>query len=296
MAPFRSTNPAASRMVGAMNALTPIPRTYQMEAGGPDLALAARFYGAGEARCRAVPHLPPAEKHYAGPCIGAVICGVVDYFSQSGGGVAGPGSIVFGNAGESFGCRHIDPAGNRRSVIALSAEILAEVADDCGFEDPAFRLAVLPPSRRAASLYGAIRQAAAGVLAEDGVLELIGAALRISRDVQPPLIAPTERGRVLAVARLLDSAYDEPLSLADMASSAQLSLYHFVRVFRAVVGDSPRQYLIGVRLRAAANRLLDTREPITSIALDVGFNDISHFNATFRRAFGASPGTWRKAA
>ena len=93
---------------------------------------------------------------------------------------------------------------------------------------------------------------------------------------------------MLAVARLLDNAYDEPLSLDGMAQAAGLSRYHFVRVFRAVVGDSPHQYLIGARLRAAANRLLDTCEPITAIALDVGFNDISHFNATFRRTFGGA--------
>ena len=58
----------------------------------------------------------------------------------------------------------------------------------------------------------------------------------------------------------------------------------------------PRGDSTSADLRAAADRLLDTREPITSIALSVGFNDLSHFNATFRRAFGAAPGAWRKAA
>jgi AraC-like DNA-binding protein len=100
----------------------------------------------------------------------------------------------------------------------------------------------------------------------------------------------------MAVARHLDGAYDEPLTLGEMAAMAGLSRFHFVRSFRAVMGESPHQYLIAARLRAAANRLLDTREPVTLIALSVGFNDLSHFNATFRRAFGASPGAWRKAA
>ena len=279
-----------------MTAPSPPPQIYQVETGGPELALGGRFYGAGEARCRAEPFARPPEKRYAGPCIGAVISGVVDYYSQSGGGIAGPGAIVFGNAGETFGCRHIDSAGNRRSVMALSTDMLAEVADDCGFDGPAFPLAVLPPSRQAAPFYGAIRQAAAGVLADEGVLELMGTALRITRAARAPPIAPAERTRVFAVARFLDDAYDQPFSLSDMAEAAKLSRYHFVRVFRAVIGDSPHQYLIGVRLRAAANRLLDTCEPITTIAFDVGFNDISHFNATFRRTFGAAPGAWRKAA
>jgi AraC-like DNA-binding protein len=279
-----------------MRLSAPQERPFRIEDDGPALALSAGIYGAGEARCRADPAAVPVERRYAGPSIGVVISGGVDYRAQSGRGAAGPGAIVFGNAGEAFSCRHLDAGGARRAVMALSAEVLAEVARDCGLDDPAFAVAVLPPSRRAAPLYGAVRRAAAGALPEDAVLELMAASLRIARAAPPPRVAAAERTRVLDVARMLDDAYDEPLSLGDMAQAAQLSRYHFVRVFRAVVGDSPHQYLIGARLRAAANRLLDTRKSITAIALDVGFNDISHFNATFRRAFGASPGLWRKAA
>ncbi|HLZ77241.1 AraC family transcriptional regulator [Phenylobacterium sp.] len=273
------------------------PKTeFKVQTCGPPLAVSTDFYGLGEACCRAEPDAPPMEMRYASPAIGAVISGVFDYRSQTGAGAGGPGAIVFGNAGEAFQCRHLDGAGNRRAVVALSAALMAEVASDCGYDAPTFGLAVLPPSRRAAPLYGALRRAAAGALREDEVLELVGMALRVARGAAPLPVTPPERARVLAVARLLDSAFDEPLSLDELAAAAGLSRYHFVRVFRAVVGDSPHQYLIGARLRAAANRLLDTAEPITAIALDVGFNDISHFNATFRRTFGAAPGAWRKAA
>ncbi|MGZ6019872.1 MAG: helix-turn-helix domain-containing protein [Phenylobacterium sp.] len=269
---------------------------YRVQTCGPPLPISTAFYGIGEARCRADADAPTLEMHYASPAIGAVISGVFDYRSETGAGAGGPGAIVFGNEGEAFECRHLDTAGNRRAVVALSSALMAEVASDCGYDSPAFPLAILPPSRRAAPLYGALRRAATGVLREDEVLELIRQALRIARGAEPLPVTPPERARVLAVARLLDAAYEEALSLDDLAAAAGLSRYHFVRVFRAVVGDSPHQYLIGARLRAAADRLLDTAEPITAIALDVGFNDISHFNATFRRAFGAAPGAWRRAA
>ena len=280
----------------AMTLPETVEPSFRVQTCGPPLQLSTDFYGAGEARCRAEADEPTLEMCYASPAIGAVISGVFDYRSQTGAGAGGPGAIVFGNDGEAFQCRHLDSIGNRRAVVALSAELMAEVASDCGYDGPAFGLAILPPSRRAAPLYGALRRAAAGTLSEDEVLELIGAALRIARGAEPLPVSPPERTRVLAVARLLDAAYDEPRSLDDLADAAGLSRYHFVRVFRAVVGDSPHQYLIGARLRAAVNRLLDTKEPITAIALDVGFNDISHFNATFRRTFGAAPGVWRKAA
>lgn len=105
-----------------------------------------------------------------------------------------------------------------------------------------------------------------------------------------------EARRVRDVAAVIDARPAEALSLSDLAGLAGLSRYHFIRAFRAATGETPRQYQIAARLRAAADRLVDTRAPITEIALDVGFNDISHFNATFRRAFGTSPRAWRRAA
>lgn len=268
---------------------------FRIEAEGQALRSASPLYGAGEVACRAEPGGLSAERRYASPCVGVVIEGVFDYCSENGAGLASPGAIVFGNAGETFGCRHLDAAGNRRAVIALDPDALAEAAYDCGLRDPAFRTAVIAPSRRSASLYAIVRRAAAGPLAEDALFELMGQALQLGRGARLPP-AGGEPARVLAVARHLDGAYDEPLTLGDMAAMAGMSRFHFVRSFRSVVGESPHQYLIAARLRAAADRLLDTRESVTTIALAVGFNDLSHFNATFRRAFGASPGAWRKAA
>jgi AraC family transcriptional regulator len=268
---------------------------FRIEADGQALASSGVLYGAGEASCRAPSGELSAERRYAGPCLGVVIEGVFDYRADNGAGLAAPGAIVFGNAGERFGCRRLSDAGNRRAVIALDPDALAEAANDCGLPDGAFRTAVVAPSRRSAALYAIVRRAAAGALSEDELFELMGCALQLGRGARPPA-ARGDAGRVLAVARHLDAAFDEPVTLSEMAAMARLSRFHFVRSFRAAVGESPHQYLIAARLRAAADRLLDTREPVTGIALSVGFNDLSHFNATFRRAFGTSPGAWRRAA
>jgi transcriptional regulator GlxA family with amidase domain len=98
---------------------------------------------------------------------------------------------------------------------------------------------------------------------------------------------------VLAVVAHLESSFSEPCSLRQLADRVQLSSYHFLRLFKSVVGQSPAQYILHTRLRAAANRLLDSRAPVAQIALQSGFNDLSHFNACFRRQFGASPMRWR---
>ena len=75
-----------------------------------------------------------------------------------------------------------------------------------------------------------------------------------------------------------------------------MSPYHFLRTFRAVTGVTPHQWLLRARLRDAAGRLAATSTPVTNVALDVGFDDLSNFTRSFRAEFGASPREYRLAA
>lgn len=269
---------------------------FRVETQGPALPARSSLYGAGEARC-ATSARAPIEKHYAGPVIGVVVEGAFDYVGRHGRAHATPGAILLGNAGEAFDCRHLDAAGNRRAVIALDSGLMTEVANDCGLDDSDFAVSALTPSRETAPLYGAVRRAAGGLrLGEEEVIDLAARALTLGRRTRHSSPTAVERRRIREVVRHLDVAYAEPCGLETLAAMGQVSRFHFIRLFRAVTGESPRQYLIGARLRAAADRLTDTAEPITRIAFDIGFNDISHFNATFRRAFGLSPTAWRKTA
>ena len=105
--------------------------------------------------------------------------------------------------------------------------------------------------------------------------------------------AAVPSARIVEVVHYVERHYAEPCSLGHLAVMAGLSRFHFLRRFRAATGVSPHQYIIALRLRAAAERLRSTADPVTSIALDVGFNDLSHFNLLFRRSFGAAPKQWR---
>jgi AraC-like DNA-binding protein len=68
-----------------------------------------------------------------------------------------------------------------------------------------------------------------------------------------------------------------------------MSRFHFLRTFTRVTGVTPHQWILRARLREAAARLTSTDAPITEIALDVGFEDLSNFIRTFRAEFGVSP-------
>jgi AraC-like DNA-binding protein len=88
----------------------------------------------------------------------------------------------------------------------------------------------------------------------------------------------------------------QPHTVAELAGMAKLSRYHFLRSFKAVTGVTPHQWLLRARLRAAAEKLAVSEVPVTDIALDVGFEDLSNFTRTFRAEFGTSPRQYRLAA
>jgi AraC-like DNA-binding protein len=63
-----------------------------------------------------------------------------------------------------------------------------------------------------------------------------------------------------------------------------------------VLGVTPHQYLVRSRLRHAARLLADDERPVTDVAYDVGFGDLSNFVRTFHRAAGVSPRRFREAS
>jgi AraC-like DNA-binding protein len=67
-------------------------------------------------------------------------------------------------------------------------------------------------------------------------------------------------------------------------------------VFRAEIGVTPHQYLIRVRLTRAIELLCDTAMPVTEVAYEAGWGDLSTFLRTFRREIGCTPRQLRRGA
>ena len=86
----------------------------------------------------------------------------------------------------------------------------------------------------------------------------------------------------------------DALDLDTLAAIAAMSKFHFLRVFRRSIGMTPYQFLLGLRLRRAAGRLLASSAAVAAMAFESGFGDLSTFNATFRQCFGMSPSQFRR--
>ncbi|MGQ0532219.1 MAG: AraC family transcriptional regulator [Caulobacteraceae bacterium] len=244
-----------------------------------------------EDSCAADPAGPAAYWIYDEASVGFVTSGWFEYASEGASVLAAPGSVILGNAGEPFTVRHVDTLGNRRLVVSFRRDLLEEVARNADTE-PRFGAIALPPSRSATRMFGLMR-ALSKSSSDDLLYPLAHAALIAERPRTFDGITPRDRHRVQATVKHIEAHFDEPCSLQTLADMAGLSRFHFVRVFAAAVGQSPNQYLINRRMRTAADRLLTTKAPIAQIAFDVGFNDISHFYACFREAFGCTPRQWR---
>jgi AraC family transcriptional regulator len=244
--------------------------------------------------CAASPSAPPKEWVYKQAAIGFVTSGWFEYATEGTSTLAAPGSVVLGNAGDHFSVRHLDTRGNDRLVVLLDEHALNDIANDCDLDDTRFSAIAVPPGPKAARMFGWIRAyAEGGARAEEALYPLAQTALTTTRPIRRP-ITPRDRRRVEAAARYIEANFNETCTLQTLAGVANLSRFHFVRTFGAVIGQSPNQYLINTRIRIAAERLLSTRTPIAELALDVGFNDLSHFYACFRQAFDCTPRQWRE--
>ena len=83
--------------------------------------------------------------------------------------------------------------------------------------------------------------------------------------------------------------YAEPQPLAAILSVAGMSKASFARQFPRYTGCTFTEFLSRVRLDHARQRILTTDEPVGAIAFSVGFNHLSHFNRSYRQAFGHPP-------
>jgi AraC-like DNA-binding protein len=101
--------------------------------------------------------------------------------------------------------------------------------------------------------------------------------------------------QLLRVRAYIDSNLHRTIHIRDLSAVARRSPAHFSRKFKLAVGDSPHAYVVKRRLERACHLMMTSAEPLSEIALSVGFSDQAHLCRLFRQAFGQSPAHWRRA-
>jgi AraC family transcriptional regulator len=85
-----------------------------------------------------------------------------------------------------------------------------------------------------------------------------------------------------------------PMKLAELASVACFSEFHFHRIFTAVSGETLNNFTNRLRLEKAARLLRYSEQNLTEIALDCGFSSSATFSRAFRSGYDTSPSQFRK--
>jgi AraC-like DNA-binding protein len=100
------------------------------------------------------------------------------------------------------------------------------------------------------------------------------------------------------MAAALTAMHDDPAArwtLQTLADRAGMSRTSFATRFKEAVGVPPMDYLTRWRMTVAADRLLTTRAPVSTIALSLGYESESAFSTAFRRVMACSPRQYGRA-
>jgi AraC-like DNA-binding protein len=280
------------RMINAVSAVTAGTMTKSL----------CRARGAGhlvEVRCRAGRRERPYPEEHTGWTVALVRRGVFEYRAADTNRThtLRPGWLLLGRPRATYECSHEHDGGDDCAALYLAPEVIEEVASSTrGCRGAVFPAPVHAPITRVAAL---IDRLAAGAVDLDEAAYDIAAAI-VARAHEAPVVAEavggSHRARVDAAVAQIEMTCHQPIRLADLAAHAGLSPFHFLRLFRRATGTTPHQYVVGARLRRAARLLVDTARPVTEIAYQVGFEDLSNFVRTFHRAVGCSPRTFRRRA
>src|SRR5215470_2961824 len=249
--------------------------------------------------CTAGPDDRPFEERREQFAIAAVIEGTFSYRADTGRAVLHPGAFLFGNSATCYECGHDHSTGDRCIAFHFAPTYFAEVAASiAGSGRFRFPTPMLPATPKLLPWLARIeaRTAHADRLAMDEAVPRLMEAVISAVSSAPPLpvrASARDERRISEVLRYIELHAVDALDLDMLAGIAIMSKYHFLRTFRHIVGMTPYQFLLSVRMRRAAVRLARSSEPVSTIAFDTGFGDLSTFNGRFRDVFGMSPTAYR---
>lgn len=100
--------------------------------------------------------------------------------------------------------------------------------------------------------------------------------------------------RINDVADYIEQNIDSEFSLDKLAAISHFSKFHFSRIFHGYTGETPFQMILRIRLERAASLLIHSRDTISTIAYNCGFNNLAVFSKNFKSYFHQSATSYRQ--
>lgn len=94
--------------------------------------------------------------------------------------------------------------------------------------------------------------------------------------------------------RYMEEHYQEGIRVRDVADFVGLNRSYLANSFKKLIGESPQEYLIRIRMEKAEELLKQTKDSIAAVAGTVGYDDPMTFSRVFKRERGVSPKEYRE--
>lgn len=235
---------------------------------------------------------------HQGYAIGVVERGAEEFYYRGNTHVAPAGSIVVINPGEVHTGQAADESGWSYRMLYPEVDLVQKAALEVSSRwqnIPDFASPVIKDKHMVGvikNLHIILEKSTATLERESYFISTLAQLIARHADGQFKIQSATGTHRAVMRAReFLETHYAENLSLEQLAQIAHLSPYHFIRVFRQMVGLPPHAYLTQVRVERAKT-LLEQGIPIVQVAADTGFVDQSHLTRRFKRIVGVTPGQY----
>jgi AraC-like DNA-binding protein len=122
---------------------------------------------------------------------------------------------------------------------------------------------------------------------------LQGHELPIDRGIQPNSVTMSQYHKIQQAVRFINDNYGTDIRLGIAAREAGMSLSHFSRMFKKVMGLSYQEYLNNCRITKAKNLLRASPQSVSEIAVSLGFADATGFGRIFKKLTGQTPSAYR---
>lgn len=216
-----------------------------------------------------------------------------------------PGDLILIAPGEIHRTTHYSSPVNERVTVSFDKEYLGLLKEQCGDQLTNYLLrnskVSIPVGRQAFAeeLINKMEYEAAG---KDGyspfmkhiyLYEFLVFLSRCQEAKQEPVKIPVAEKAIEEAAGYIYNHYASQITLEEVADRIHMSPAYFSRKFKAVTGFGYKEYLTNIRIREAADMLLNTSKSITEIAIECGFGDGNYFGDAFKKIKGVAPRVYR---
>ncbi|HYX54018.1 MAG TPA: AraC family transcriptional regulator [Candidatus Limnocylindrales bacterium] len=109
-----------------------------------------------------------------------------------------------------------------------------------------------------------------------------------------PLLNDDTFRRLCRARDLLASEFQSQVQLSHAAREACLSPFHFHRLFRTAFGETPHDFITGIRIDRARQLLARGEMSVTEVCMDVGYSSLGSFSSKFQALVGQAPSAYER--